>query len=146
MLRGDRLKELRKERHLSADEAAEFLQLTRSQLVNYENGKSDPSTAIFTRLVKFYGVSSDYLLGLSDMPKRKIVSWTIDLPGMVKSIGPALAGRFIRMSGAPVVPVRVNVPELVEQFGFDTVSEFVRELDPEINMQISAPPPPPPEE
>jgi predicted transcriptional regulator len=146
MLTGERLRALRKERRLTADEAAEFLKMGRTQLLSYETGKTDPTTEVFTRMVKFYGVSADYLLGLADMPKRKVLSWNFDLPSMVAAMGAGNVGRVVRMSNAPVVPVRINVPELIEQFGVEIVAQLLRELDADVDVDLSAKPAPQPDE
>jgi transcriptional regulator with XRE-family HTH domain len=68
MIRGDRLRELRIAKGLSATEAAKELKMSQPQLLNYENGKTDPSTHALARMMTFYGVAADYLLGITDMP------------------------------------------------------------------------------
>ena len=63
----EKLKDLRKEKKLNLDELALQTGLSRSALGSYENdeGKDISHTAII-KLAKFYGVSSEYLLGLSE--------------------------------------------------------------------------------
>lgn len=63
-----RLKELRKEiKNLKQQEVADFLGVERTTYVKYENGntKLDPDTII--RLADYFHVSTDYLLGKSDI-------------------------------------------------------------------------------
>lgn len=68
MLRGDRLRQLRASEQKSAEVASQELKMSRSQLLNYENGKSDATGDVIVRLAQYYGVSTDYLLGLTEAP------------------------------------------------------------------------------
>jgi len=68
---GSRLRQLRQERNLYQKHVAEALGLTSVAIVYYEGGKRSPSLEIFEQLCHFFDVSADYLLGLSDDPKRK---------------------------------------------------------------------------
>ena len=62
----ERLKQLRTAKGLSQKELASLLGLTTSAIGNYEIGLREPSIEIIKNLCKFFDVSSDYLLGLSD--------------------------------------------------------------------------------
>ena len=62
----EKLKMLRDRRGLTLDELAERTGLSRSALSNYETNESkEVSQFALVTLAKFYGVSTDYLLGLS---------------------------------------------------------------------------------
>ena len=62
----EKLKMLRGRRGLTLDELAEQTGLSRSALSNYETNESkEVSQFALVALAKFYGVSTDYLLGLS---------------------------------------------------------------------------------
>ena len=62
----EKLKMLRDRRGLTLDELAEQTGLSRSALSNYETNESkEVSQFALVVLAKFYGVSTDYLLGLS---------------------------------------------------------------------------------
>lgn len=43
--------------------------ITNAQLGNYERGINEPSANILSRLAEYYGVTTDYLCGLSDNPQ-----------------------------------------------------------------------------
>ena len=63
----ERLKNLRVERNLILDELAEQTGISRSALSNHENKEDkDISHTALIKLAKFYGVTTDYLLGLTD--------------------------------------------------------------------------------
>ena len=63
----ERLKDLRVERNLILDELAEQTGISRSSLSHYENKEDkDISHTTLIKLAKFYGVTTDYLLGLTD--------------------------------------------------------------------------------
>ncbi|MCH5300947.1 MAG: helix-turn-helix transcriptional regulator [Ruminococcus sp.] len=65
-----RLTDLREKRGLKRQEVAddEKVKISRASLEYYEKGKRKPDIEILAKLADFYGVSTDYLLGLSDVP------------------------------------------------------------------------------
>ena len=58
---------LRKERGLSQRKAAADLNISQALLSHYENGAREPGLDFVRRACAYYGVSADYLLGLSDL-------------------------------------------------------------------------------
>lgn len=63
----ERLKDLRVERHLTLEQLAEQTGLSRSALGNYETDDyKDISPFAIATLAEFYGVSADYLMGLTE--------------------------------------------------------------------------------
>lgn len=63
---GERIKELRLERGLTQTELAKELGVTQKNISKYELELLDLNTQTICKLCKFFGVSADYLLGLSD--------------------------------------------------------------------------------
>ena len=64
---GKRLRELRQERGKSLDEIAnDFGYITKQSIDSYELGRYNPPLDMLTALAIYYGVSTDYLQGLSD--------------------------------------------------------------------------------
>ncbi len=63
----ERLKDLRVERHLKLEELAELTKISKSALGSYENDvKKEISHQSILTLAKFYGVSTDYLLCVTE--------------------------------------------------------------------------------
>lgn len=68
----ERLKDLRCERNLTLEQLAERTGLSKSALGSYEsNDFKDISPFAITKLSEFYGVSTDYLLGLTENKDRE---------------------------------------------------------------------------
>lgn len=65
-----RIRDLREDHDLLQKDLAAYLQCTQVCYSNYENGKRDIPTEVLIRLSEYYEVSVDYLLGLSDDPKK----------------------------------------------------------------------------
>lgn len=63
---GNKLKAVRKAKKLTQVEFAKALGVSSSIIAAYEQGKNFPSVSILIEICKTLGVSSDYLLGLSD--------------------------------------------------------------------------------
>ena len=62
----ERLKSLRTERNLSQWQLSKQSGITRSSISLWETGKREPSASAIVVLSKFFCVTADYLLGLSD--------------------------------------------------------------------------------
>lgn len=58
-----RLKDLRKAKGISQDQAANALGISLRAYQNYEYGQREPNIEMIFKLADFYGVSTDYLLG-----------------------------------------------------------------------------------
>ena len=61
-----RLRDLREDKDLIQDDIARILKITRQQYQLYESGKRKLPIDLLTELCKFYNVSADYILGLSE--------------------------------------------------------------------------------
>ena len=67
----ERLKDLRKKRGLTLEALAEATKISRSALGTYETGEfKDISPFSIVTLAKFYGVTTDYLMGVSNLEKE----------------------------------------------------------------------------
>ncbi len=63
---GERLKSLRTEQGLGQIALAQHLGVGKSVISLWELNKSEPTLGNLVRLVRFFGVSIDYLAGLED--------------------------------------------------------------------------------
>ena len=63
----NRLKILREEKGLLQEEVGKFLGISGRSISNYENGNRDMSPDTIIKLADFFGVSTDYLLGKSEI-------------------------------------------------------------------------------
>lgn len=62
----ERLKELRTEKGFSQKALAEKLGYNQSMISFWENGVNEPTESAIRKTALFFGVSTDYLLGLTD--------------------------------------------------------------------------------
>ncbi len=62
-----RIRELREDNDLLQKDVADALNCTQVCYSYYENGKRDIPTDSLIRLAKLYNVSTDYILGLTDV-------------------------------------------------------------------------------
>jgi transcriptional regulator with XRE-family HTH domain len=63
-----RIRDLREDHDLSQAKVAEVIKTTQQQYSKIELGKADICGEKLILLARFYGVSTDYLLGLTDNP------------------------------------------------------------------------------
>lgn len=63
---GQRIRELRLEKGLTQAKLAEALNTTQRNISKYEMEVLDLSTETVVKICKYFGVTSDYLLGLED--------------------------------------------------------------------------------
>ena len=87
-----RLKDVREDKDITQKEAAEYLQISQTQLSRYELGKQMMGIDKYIKLAKFYDVSLDYLAGIAekqmDLKHKEIalkdtdeIICSIDYPG-----------------------------------------------------------------
>ena len=65
----ERIKLLRRSVNLSQQEVAQKIHITREAYSMYENGHRQPPYEILISLARYYHVSVDYLLGITDFPQ-----------------------------------------------------------------------------
>lgn len=65
-----RIRDLREDRDMTQADVARILQCSQQAYSHYERGSRDIPTDVLIRLPQLYGVSVDYILGLSDCPQR----------------------------------------------------------------------------
>jgi len=63
---GERLNKLRQEQGLTQQELADLFHISNSTISSYETGNRIPDVDFLLKLSKFYNISSDYIIGLSD--------------------------------------------------------------------------------
>ena len=66
----ERLRNLRKENHMTQTEVGEVLGYVYTTISNYESGRNQPSINDLIALADCFHVSVDYLLGVTDMRQR----------------------------------------------------------------------------
>lgn len=69
---GKRLKAIREERQLTQKDLATLLGMTPKAISFYELGERQPSNELLLKLAQYFGVSTDYLLGLEKEESPKV--------------------------------------------------------------------------
>lgn len=73
---GDRIKDLRVARQISQQELATKMGVTKQTVSNWENDNADPTIRTIIDLAYFFGVSADYLLGISQKSSLNTLNLT----------------------------------------------------------------------
>ncbi len=63
---GEKLKELRQEKHLTQDQLAEKTGISQGSISAYELNKAKATVDVVFIFCKYFGVSADFMLGLED--------------------------------------------------------------------------------
>lgn len=66
-----RLRDLREDHDLSQEQVADYLDMKQPQYSRYERGYRDIPTDVLIRLARLYKTSTDYILGLTNMPESR---------------------------------------------------------------------------
>lgn len=64
-----RLKDLREDFDVTQSDIAQYLHIKQNTYSQYENGKRQLPIDILIKLAKYYNVSTDYILELTDYPE-----------------------------------------------------------------------------
>lgn len=112
----ERIADLRHERGLTLEQLAEQTKLSRSALASYENDDfKDISHFALIRLAKFYGVSADYLLGLTETKR----------PSEADIAGLGLSDELIALLRAG----RINTPMLNEMASHRDFAKLLADME-----------------
>jgi len=74
MFIGERLKNLRNERSISQPELGKIIGVSQQSISCYENYTRDPDTETLKKIAQYFDVSTDYLLGKTDVrnPEKEL--------------------------------------------------------------------------
>ncbi len=65
----NRLRDLREDRDLKQSDIAKILNISQQYYQCYESGKNEIPTRHLITLAKFYNISIDYIVGITDIPR-----------------------------------------------------------------------------
>lgn len=82
----NRIKELRKLKNLRQTDVARETCIDQKTLSNYETGKTSPDSYSTVQLAEFFGVTTDYLLGVSDFNFKNKESLISDIEQMQEKL------------------------------------------------------------
>jgi transcriptional regulator with XRE-family HTH domain len=71
-MHGDRLRWIREQRGFTQEELAEQLGIGAKEIWRYENNKTKPSGETVAEIAKFFGITADFLLGLTEAPVSEL--------------------------------------------------------------------------
>lgn len=86
----ERLRQVRTDQNGLQKQLAHHLHVSVGTVSNYENGVHHPDPSMLCKIAQFYGVSSDYLLGLTDC------TYSVDSMNWIISNGYTV-GQFIML-------------------------------------------------
>ncbi len=66
------IRDLREDNDITQSAMAKYLNCSQQVYSNYELGQRDIPTDVLIKLADYYGVSTDYLLGLTEKKERNI--------------------------------------------------------------------------
>ena len=73
---GQKIKDLRKQKHISQTELGKFVGVSQTTVTAWENGRAEPSSPFLAKLADFFNVTTDQLLG---RPEKNDNNNTADL-------------------------------------------------------------------
>lgn len=60
---GQKIRDLRKQKHLSQTELGKYIGVSQTTVTAWENGRAEPSSGYLSKLADYFNVTTDYLLG-----------------------------------------------------------------------------------
>lgn len=81
---GNRIKQLREEKGINQEELAKKISVSPSAIGMYETNKREPNNSLTLKLATFFEVSTDYLLGKSDVRLPDRIEFLKNNPNLYK--------------------------------------------------------------
>lgn len=85
----NRIRDLREDRDLRQIDVAKATGIDQKTLSNYETGKTNPDSFAIIELARFFGVTTDYLLGVTQnnfRDKRTLLRYLDDMEQNIRDI------------------------------------------------------------
>lgn len=138
MIDGKRLQKLREQYNLSLDELGQVVGVSRQQVGRYEANRTDVTSETLLKFAEFFDVTTDYLLGISDVKQgyeRRGHRATIEIDRLIK-ISPKAAARLIRALNVQLEPnpLVIDIPDLLTKLPPAYVAQFIDELGLQIKV------------
>ena len=99
-LLSDRIKELRLKKGYNMRQMATALNLPYTTYVNYEKGEREPNSETIVLMSKYFGVTSDYILGREDTTTQKKPVSDNSEADLVEKIVKQLADKLVKLDDA----------------------------------------------
>lgn len=127
----NRLELLREEKGLSQKDLGELLGIKSQSIGQYEHGKRDLSTEKLIKFANFYGVTTDYILGISStrLSESADLNNLLHIPvlGKVPAGTPVLATENI-IKYLPISPEMFSIKEEQDLFFLKVVGESMNNI------------------
>lgn len=124
---GERLTDLRNDKGLKQRELAEILHVTNHNISAYERDKNEPPDSVKIAMARYFDVSVDYLLGLTDSPNA------YEKPGNY-----ILLDKDFPPAAKPLVQTIARMISLLAKEDPKKVEKEVRRLSAELLAQLPA--------
>lgn len=85
-MKGNRIKNLREERDMKQEDLAKVLSISPSAVGMYERDEREPNDEITLKLAEYFGVSTDYLLGKSDIRNPEEFKYAYNRPNEAEGL------------------------------------------------------------
>lgn len=125
-----RLKELRKSKNISQKDFAEYMNVAQNTVSRWENGDRLMDTDTLLRAARYFGVSTDYLLGVE---KRRQILIEIDDP-----IQEELLDGFVKLSDIGKKEAVKRISELTQIQNYRRAMPIAAHNDAEIDEKEMA--------
>jgi transcriptional regulator with XRE-family HTH domain len=138
MIDGKRLRKLREQLNLSPDELGQAVNVSRQQIGRYEANRTDVTSDTLVKFADFFDVTTDYLLGRSDVKHgydRRGNRVTVELDRLIK-LSPKAAAKLLLALKVQLEPnpVVIDLADLLTKLPPAYVAQFLDELGLEIKM------------
>lgn len=86
----ERLRKLMETQHKTQQDVADYLGKSRQAVGSYANGSSSPDWETIAQLARYFNVSSDWLLGITEIKDKQIASISVGVLGLTDEAVSAL--------------------------------------------------------
>lgn len=121
----DRLKELRLEMGITQKELATIVGVGRTTISEYESGKIVPSQQKLLKIAEYFGVSVDYLTGVSNAPHNQQPKQEIRLEKFVENLMKLVETKTTTIYGKPLNDYNAEIIKVEIQHVLDVLKIIV---------------------
>lgn len=110
---GQRIQDLLRNKKMSQTKLADALEISPATMSRYVKGETDIPHTVLLKLARYFKVSTDFLLGLTDIPYT--TNFDIDKLGLIEDAARSLLGRKVNLDAVNWLLTQKNFIELTQQ-------------------------------
>lgn len=105
---GDKIKQLRRQHHLSQEDFASKIGVSQTTVTAWETGKAEPASSIIVKIANYFNISTDFILEVNDSKPPFVLGTNIKQLRRSHNLNQSDLGKILNVSQQAVTAWETN--------------------------------------